>query len=213
MTTLFLLKCFFIGMLAASGCGPVFILTFNRGATRGFFYGLVTALGASIGDMLFFMLGLWGALAVIGGSRHFMFMLDFIGGGMLIIFGIRSLFQLWKASNVRVDYPDNLIVAFIRAFLLTMLNPLVVLFFMAISLQILPEGVTKLASMKILISSAFVFAGSLTILSGVSLIASYIGSCINPKRFKIISGLTGLVFLLFGGYLLWDFSLQILSRF
>ena len=61
----FLIQSFFIGVLAASGCGPIFVLTFNRSAVCGFWKGLATALGASIGDSSYFMLGLLGALTVI----------------------------------------------------------------------------------------------------------------------------------------------------
>ena len=52
-----LVGCFFVGVLASSSVGPIFVLTFNRGAIYGFLRGFATALGASIADGLYFFLG------------------------------------------------------------------------------------------------------------------------------------------------------------
>ena len=87
----FFVNSFFIGVLAASGCGPIFVLTFNRSAVCGFFKGFVTAVGASLGDGLYFLLGLIGVLAFVGELKSFMIFLDIIGGIILIVLGINSL--------------------------------------------------------------------------------------------------------------------------
>ncbi len=70
MKTLFLLKCFALGVSAASGVGPIFVLTFNRGALKGLGRGLATALGSALGDALLFLLGLLGLLSILGGSKN-----------------------------------------------------------------------------------------------------------------------------------------------
>ena len=80
MNYILFLKCFFVGVVAASGCGPVFIMTFNKGALCGFLRGFVTALGAAFGDALYFFLGLMGALAVMSQFKGFVAWLDLIGG-------------------------------------------------------------------------------------------------------------------------------------
>ena len=43
-------KCYAIGIMAASGIGPIFVLTFNRGAIHGFLRGFATAMGAAVAD-------------------------------------------------------------------------------------------------------------------------------------------------------------------
>ena len=212
----FLFKCFFIGILAASGCGPIFVLTFNRSAVCGFFKGLATAIGASLADCFYFMLGLLGALAVIGNLKYFMVFLDLIGGVMLLGLGILALRKMKQVVCVTVECSYGVLFSIFKAFAITILNPLVILFFMAITLQVLPDDVAHSASTLsslsltyIFVCTFFVFLGSVVVLGSVSLVASFLGSCISAKRLRIISGATGIAFILFGLYLLGDFVMQV----
>ena len=75
----FLWTSFVVGVLAASGIGPIFILTFNKGALHGFSRGFAVACGAAVVDGIFFFLALVGVLAAIKDSSRFLFMLDFVG--------------------------------------------------------------------------------------------------------------------------------------
>lgn len=206
---MFLIKSFLIGLLAASGCGPIFVLTFNRSAICGFWKGFATALGASFGDGLYFMLGSLGALAVISELRYFLIFLDLIGGVVLIILGIHSLNVARKIVFVNIECSPNVIISAIKAFTLTVLNPLVILFFIAVSLRVFPEELDKMPTNLVLLRSVAVAAGSLTMLSLVSLVASFVGSCITARRLRIVSQISGGLFILFGLYLLADLSFKI----
>ncbi|MCK4517202.1 LysE family transporter [Candidatus Babeliales bacterium] len=207
----FLLKCFFVGVLAASGCGPIFVLTFNRSAVCGFFKGLATAVGASFGDAIYFSLGLLGALTVVGELKYFMFFLDLIGGIVLIALGWHAIKKMQQLVCVTVECSYGVVFSATKALTLTLLNPLIIFYFMAISVQVLPDNMVQLSFRQILASSFFVFAGSLSVLSLVSLLASYLGSCLSARRHKIFSGVTGVIFLIFGAYLFFDFLRQLLS--
>lgn len=210
MSIPFLLRCFFIGMLAASGCGPIFVLTFNRSAVCGFWKGFATAVGASIGDSVYFFLGLFGALTVIRDLKYFMIFLDIIGGVLLLALGIHSLRKLTQVVCVTIECSYSIFFALSKAFTITILNPLVILFFMAISLQALPTDAKAFSVFYVLLSCFMVFLGSLAVLGTVSLVASLLGSCITTKRLRVISGITGLVFIAFGAYLLSDFVIEII---
>ncbi|MBU1008306.1 LysE family transporter [Candidatus Dependentiae bacterium] len=204
----FLIKCYLIGILAASGLGPIFVLTFNRSALCGFWKGFATALGACLADSLYFLLGLFGALAVISELRYFMIVLDFIGGVLLIALGMHSLRKVRQVVCVTVECSNNIFFAMSKSFTLTIVNPLVILFFMAVSIQVLPDDVSSLPLSVMLLSSLFVLAGSLTVLSVVGLIANFVGLCITAKRLRFISWVTGMAFILFGLYLFGDFAIQ-----
>jgi threonine/homoserine/homoserine lactone efflux protein len=204
MNYLILIKCFFIGVIAASGCGPVFILTFNKGALCGFFRGFVTALGAAIGDAFYFALGLMGALAVVGQLKGFVAWLDLIGGVVLISLGVYSLNRIRDVSSTNVPCTGNLFLTWAKAFGLTMVNPLVIFFFMAVSLQVLPDGVKGIAYYDIGLCIISMIGGSLAILTSVSFIASRLHAVISKKKLQIIAGLNGIGFLIFGFYLLFD---------
>jgi len=201
----FLIKCYLIGILAASGLGPIFVLTFNRSAVCGFWKGFATALGASVGDSLYFLMGLFGALAVVSELKYFMFFLNLIGGVALILLGMYSLRKVRQVICVTVECSYNIFLSMGKAFMLTVLNPLVILFFMAVSIQVLPADTGSLPLGIVLLSGVFVLAGSLTVLSSVSLVASFVGSCISAKRLRVISGITGISFIVFGLYLLASF--------
>jgi threonine/homoserine/homoserine lactone efflux protein len=193
----FFLRCFFIGMLAASGCGPIFVLTFNRSAVCGFWRGFATAIGASLGDSFYFLLGLLGALAVISELKYFMIFLDMIGGILLLALGVHSLKKMKQVVCVTIECSYSAVYAISKAFTITVFNPLVILFFMAVTLQVIPDNVKRFSS--------------LAVLGTVSLVASCLGSCITTKRLRIISGFTGGIFILFGLYLLGDFVMQVLK--
>jgi len=208
MNVPFFLRCFIIGMLAASGCGPIFVLTFNRSAICGFKKGFATAIGASIGDSFYFLLGILGTLTVVSELKYFIIFLDVIGGVLLLALGVHSLRKVTKVVCVTVECSYGMIFSIIKAFTLTVLNPLIILFFTAVTLQVLPTNVSEFSFPYILSSSFFVFLGSLAILSSVSLVAHYLGSCITTKRLRIISGITGTVFIIFGLYLLGDFIVK-----
>jgi threonine/homoserine/homoserine lactone efflux protein len=211
MDLFFLFRCFFIGILAASGCGPIFVLTFNRSAVCGFWKGLATGLGASLADSLYFLLGLLGALAVIGELKYFMIVLDLIGGLLLLGLGWHSLKKMKQVVCVTVECSDGSFLAMTMAFTITLFNPLVILFFMAITIQALPDNVGKFSWYLVSLSTFCVLLGSLSVLGTVSLIASFLGSCISARKLRLISGVTGILFIIFGLYLLGDFVLQLVS--
>jgi threonine/homoserine/homoserine lactone efflux protein len=207
----FLVRCFFIGILAASGCGPIFVLTFNRSAVCGFWKGFATALGASLGDCVYFLLGLLGALAIISELKYFMVFLDLIGGCVLLLLGIHSLKKMRRIVCSTVECSYSLFFSISKAFSLTILNPLVILFFLAVSLQALPENVRHLSVGMLILSNIAMCCGSLLVLSTVSFVASCVGACITAKRLRMISGISGVAFIIFGIYLLADFVISIFS--
>jgi len=84
MKLIFLLRCYGLGVLSTLGIGPIFILTFNRGAVYGFLHGFFTALGSCIADAILFALGLLGILAIVQQSHNTIIAMDLFGGVLLI---------------------------------------------------------------------------------------------------------------------------------
>ncbi len=196
-------RCFLIGILASSSFGPIFILTFNRGAIYGLLKGIATAIGACLADGLYFFLGLVGVLAVLQESKQFMFFVDTIGGVLLILLGIHSLQKARKGVNyICLESKSGVCLTALKSFVLTILNPLVLFFFMVIGVQILPPGVSHLNIQQIFLCSVMVAVGSFSVLAVVALIASLVGGCISEKKLKILSLLTGLIFIGVGIYFL-----------
>lgn len=196
-----LFRCFLIGLLASSSFGPIFILTFNRGAIYGFLRGVATAVGACIADGIYFSLSLIGILTVLQESKNFMFFIDSIGGLLLIILGINSLIKAKKGIKyVSLESKSGIWFTSVKSFLLTFLNPLVLFFFMVIGVQVLPAGISDLSGYQVFLSSLMVMAGSFSVLCLVALIASFLGSCISEKKLRFISFITGIIFISIGVY-------------
>jgi threonine/homoserine/homoserine lactone efflux protein len=204
----FLLKCFFIGFSASSAMGPIFILTFNRGALSGFLRGFATACGSALADGIFFALGLLGALELIENSKQALLTMNFIGGTLLITMGIMTIKK--HQQTLPSTYSNVAIVrAFGKSFLLTIFNPIAALFFMFMSVQFLSDELTRLPINQIIFSSLMVFCGSLTTLSFVALIGHCLGSTIDKAKLSIMSLVTGFVFILTGIFFIIKFLLNV----
>ncbi len=213
MNFLFLIKCFLIGVTASSAVGPVFVLTFNRGAQHGFFKGFATAIGSALVDGIFFTLGLLGALKLIEGSKQAILLMDCIGGVTLILLGLHTIkkrIKKEKESNQASSTNISLIRTMAKSFLITFINPFVVLFFMFASVQVLPEGISRLSLSSVLIGSLFVTCGSCTILSIIALIASFVGRAISTRKLNTIAHATGIIFVGAGAYFLIDFFVNLI---
>ncbi len=209
----FWIKCFFVGVSASSAVGPIFILTFNRGALYGFTKGFACALGSALVDAIFFALGLFGALTLVQNSQNFMLIMDCVGGFVLIVLGAHTLKKQKQTKEEKYLTDEPAIISAAKSFLVTIINPFVILFFMFISVQILPEGITRVPLDDIIAGSIMVSLGSLCVLSCVAWFASQVGKAISPRMLKKVSYTTGLLFIGVGVYFIGDFVLNILRLY
>lgn len=203
----FYLKCFLVGISVSSAIGPIFILVFNRGSIHGFWKGFVTALGSSLADGCLFLLGSVGLLGLIGQSPRAVLAMDLIGGIAMIFFGIRLLrgrHTRETISDESIPLSASIALTISKSFFLTLLNPLALLFFMFVSVQVVPEGAPGLPLVRILSGSFMIMLGSLTVLTGVAFGAHRIGQSINTQSLKAIAYVTGLVLVGIGCYFMID---------
>jgi putative LysE/RhtB family amino acid efflux pump len=208
----FLTKCFVIGMSAASGVGPIFILTFNRGATGGFFKGFATAIGASFADGLYLILGLAGTLKLIKNSEIIVVM-NLLGGVILIALGIRMLNKAITIKKDPIHESESFLLTSLQSFAAAFFNPFLLLFFIFITIQVFPQEESIITLGQLFLGAIAAYSGSLLILGIVAFAASYVGSAIKPIWLKTISKATGLVFVLGGMYLISCFAIYLIRVF
>ncbi|MFH1831797.1 MAG: LysE family transporter [bacterium] len=208
----FLIKCFLIGISASSTVGPIFILTFTRGALYGFGRGFASALGAALADGVFFSLGLLGALTLLENSKHFSLIINMLGGLILVLLGAISLRRYLKGTQLSYVSNTSSFATTAKTFVLTIFNPLVALFFMFISIQILPEGAPSPPIQDIIIGSLAVSGGSLLVLGSIAWLASHVGSAISTKRLAFLSLVTSILFMSVGSYLLGNSFITIFKQ-
>lgn len=213
MTEHFFVTCFLIGISAASGLGPIFLLTLNRSSLYGFWKGFATGIGASLADGFYFVLATFGLLSIIESKSSALVLMEGVSSFLLMAFGIH-LFRAKPQLNIAMPISNqSFILSGIKAFFLTLLNPFILLFFVFISVNILPPSNTTYSYYKLFMGGACVSAGSLSILSLIALLGSFAGSKINKNSLAILGKITGVIFGLIGVYLLGDFLLKIIKLY
>lgn len=204
MHVMFLINSFFLGVAAVAGAGPVFWLTFSRGARYGFGHGMMTAFGAALGDGLLAFFGLIGLLNFVQASQHFFMVLDLVGGTMLIALGVKML----EGSMIDIQTiefsPRSRAKAFTRAFVLTIANPLAIVYFIVMGAQVFPKEYTDLSLQVMITASLFVLLGSFFALSLVAYVASRAAVTVNKYYLQKVSFFSGIFLIFFGLYFLSD---------
>jgi threonine/homoserine/homoserine lactone efflux protein len=202
----FLAACFFVGVSASSTMGPIFIMTFNNSAVKGFLKGFFTALGAALGDGLLIFLGLVGTLAVLQKSATYQVLIDLVGGSLLLLYGLKLLFYQnpGQQNSHATNSANSLILSATKSFLSTVINPLTILFFMFAGAQVLPNGKQALSTTDLVLGSLVTILGSLMILTVVAYIASSIGKVMKPEKLKLVGTVTACIMLTVGSYFFFD---------
>ena len=75
------------GIVLAFLIGPVFFTIMQTSIEKGFFYGVMVAIGVSLSDMLYVMVCYLGLISLINDPQNRIFM-AYLGGGVLTLFGI-----------------------------------------------------------------------------------------------------------------------------
>lgn len=205
----FFVTCFIVGISVSVAVGPIFVLTFNRSACYGFSRGFATALGAASGDGFLFFLGLLGVLRVLERYSWSMVAMDLIGGVFLVALGVRSFRRTKKYVPEHLAERLNPIPTAIKTFLLSIANPLSVLYFMFVGARFFPHEAASLPLRHIIMGSALVSTGSLIVLSVVAYTASHLGRSISDHCLRKISLVTGCIFLGIGIYFFHDLAVRL----
>lgn len=210
MTEHFLVTCFLVGVSAGSGVGPVFLLTLNRSTLYGFWKGFATALGAALADALYFFLATFGLLSIVESMGNAVLFMEGLSGVLLMVFGVHLMrAKLLIDSSINADN-QSLVLSTVKSFFLTLFNPFMVIFFVFVSVHILPTHAMPDSYRSLVLGGVFVGGGSLSILTLVALLGSVLGSKIKRSALAIFSKITGLIVGGFGVYLLVDFITKLL---
>lgn len=214
MSAIFLMKAFFTGFCAAAAFGPVFIMTFNRAALHGMYFGIATAFGAALTDGMLFFLVMSGLLGKLVLSSHMLISLDILGA--LALFALS--WNYWKTVqdvHERVSVTDlwELVLMVLKTFAMTMVNPSALLFFVFISMKLFGSELADVNVVESSIGGVAVMGGTFSALSLVSYVASFVGARLSPERLRKISRATAIFLIVIGCLLVFDaFSLVVWQR-
>jgi threonine/homoserine/homoserine lactone efflux protein len=120
-----------IGFTIAAAVGPISLLTIRRTIAHGQLYGLVSGLGVATADASYAGIAAFGLTAVTSLMVSGRFVLGIVGGAIIVLLGIRTMFSRPGEVAPDADRP-GLPGAFVSIFALTMTNPMTILSFAAV---------------------------------------------------------------------------------
>ncbi len=121
---------FLTGLLLQAAVGPVFFYVVNRVLQKTFLDGIVSAFAVTLADYLYIILAIAGIGKLLEKQR-IKKILKIAGSIVLIVFGVLIVVHAMKMPNsgaIAVEKSSNIISSFTAAFILTISNPLTILF-------------------------------------------------------------------------------------
>jgi arginine exporter protein ArgO len=189
-----------IGVLMAAPIGPVNVLVIQRAVSRGFWGGLAAGIGAVLGDGVLAAIGAFSIAAISDLLIAYGDVIQFIGGLLLIAFGLALLLAkpvLMTPLNERSHLLEHTGII-PQTFFLTVTNPGAILGMAAMigGLGSLIGGLNT--NIEALILVAAVMGGSLLWWLGLSELIATIRHKLTEGRLSIINRIAGTVLFAFG---------------
>lgn len=193
-----------IGILMAAPIGPVNVLVIQRAVAGGFWAGLAAGLGAVLGDGLLAAIAAFSVTAISDVMNAYSPWIQFIGGLLLIVFGVALLFTR-PALTIPVGQKSHLLEhtgIIPQTFFLTVTNPGAILGMAAMigGLGSLIGGLNTYPEALLLVLA--VMGGSLVWWLGLSELIATIRHKLTEGRLKLINRIAGVVLVAFGLILL-----------
>lgn len=133
--TLIVIKGLLIGILVSAPMGPVGVLCIRRTLSRGHKAGFFTGLGAALSDLLYGSITLWGAELALDSIQKHEIWIDLVGSCFLLLFGWylhRYPPQYEVQVKPKKEQNSKPFQTISSSFLITLSNPLIVLFFITL---------------------------------------------------------------------------------
>ncbi|MGD1997921.1 MAG: LysE family transporter [Candidatus Dependentiae bacterium] len=201
MNPLFFLKCFGIGASVAAAVGPIFVLTFNRAASRGWCAGFVTGIGSGCADAMYFTLGLVGLLQVVTRMPLLLRGMYLCGGGILVAMGA-VLFVNGVVPVSDRGHSPSYWKLFGQSFGMTSANPTVILFFVTVSARVLgPLASFDLSILTIVGAVTSLLTGAALIYATTATVGWYMGKKLPAWLLQRIAQVVGLSVICLGLFL------------
>ncbi|MGP4040786.1 LysE family transporter [Gracilibacillus sp. D59] len=187
----------FLGLSLAAPLGPINAAQINQGIKNGFLHSWMIGLGSIIAELFFI-------LAVYFGVVHFLetpFMKTFLwsfGAFVLLYTGIESMVST-QSVELREER-DSLRKTFTSGFLISISNPLSILFWLGIYGSVLANTIDKYDTLHLFWYSTAIIIGVMIWDISMALVSSGSRHLLSDKTLKMISVITGLSLIGFAIY-------------
>ncbi len=154
MYLLTLFKGILIGLSIAAPVGPIGLLCMKRTLTHGRMSGLVSGLGTATADALYGIVAAFGVTFISSLLINNQSILRSVGGVFLIYLGVKTFLSKLDMSIIN-DTHKGLLNDYISTLLLTITNPVTILFF-AVVFASINSGKVEYTSSLILVIGVFI---------------------------------------------------------
>lgn len=188
---------FLLGLSLAAPIGPINTAQMERGIRNGFWHAWLVGLGAMMADGAFMLLVYFGVI-------HFLnepFMKTFLwlfGCFVLTYTGVESLLQAGKQGIGNRGGSEEPVKSFLAGFLLSVSNPMSILFWLGIYGSVLADMIAKYEAREVMLYSSAIMAGIMLWDVMMALLASAFRRFLTRPLLVTISALSGLSLIGFG---------------
>jgi len=191
-------KGFLVGVIISAPIGPVGALCIQRTMNNGRLSGILSGIGAAVGDSIFSVAAVFGLTYISGILDEKEAWFRITGGIILLYFGLRvylSKPRNCSEGNISVNHFDT----FGSAFLLTISNPLVILSIIAVFavLGIVNPSTSYYSTVLLILG---VFSGAMFLWTITCHILSNYRNRIGERGVLLVNKITGLFILACSGY-------------
>lgn len=193
-----------LGLLLALLVGPVFFLIIDVGIKHGLRSAIPLVSGVAFSDALFMALTVAGA-SVLGWLQNHQVWVGRSGGLLLIFFGLSFLLRKphVRSNEFSAVRPStNAVREFVKGFMLNVLNPFVLIFWIGVAASVSGRGYS--AAQTFQFYGATLVTVFVTDLSKAGL-ARKLEHVMTPVRYRRLHQISGIGLMIFGLRLLWIF--------
>ncbi|AZS15188.1 LysE family translocator [Paenibacillus motobuensis] len=188
-----------LGLSLAAPIGPINAAQMDRGIKGGFLHAWLVGLGAMVADGIFMLLVYFGVIHFLNIPFMKTFLLLF-GFFILTYIGVESLLTVGKTGMETRGGNESHVKSFSAGFIMSISNPLSILFWMGIYGSVLADMIAKYDAKRVLLYSCAIMAGIMLWDVAMALVASMFRRILTGRLIGAVSVISGLSLIGFGLY-------------
>ncbi|WP_026895967.1 LysE family transporter [Clostridiisalibacter paucivorans] len=194
-----LLKGFRFGMLLQLAVGPICIYILKTGSSLGLLSAMIGVLAVVIIDGIFILGAILGMGTLIDKYNNTKLVLKYFGAIVLVIFGFSNILDVLGIDllpSLNFLSRQNIKGVFVKTFVLTLSNPLTILFWAGVfSTKIVEENMEQKDMYYFGLGAIL---STLAFLTLISIFGSFINIFLKPQFLNILNIIVGLILIGFG---------------
>ena len=194
-----LISYFFLGISLAAPIGPINAAQLDRGIKYGFVNAWLIGLGSVAADMVYMLVVYFGIIHIldIPFVKTFLWLFGFF---VLTYTGIESLKSIGQLTSARGESDESYKRSFLAGFLMSISNPLTILFWLGIYGSILANTAASSSLEELVVYSSAIIAGLALWDVSMAALSSSFRKFLSAGYLTVISILSGISLIGFGLY-------------